>query len=729
MSMDTLTFSDNEKANLALGFIQNTNRNLFLTGKAGTGKTTFLKQLKTSSSKRMIVVAPTGVAALNAEGVTIHSFFALPLSPFIPIQEGASNEKSLSRTKIAIIRNLDLLVIDEISMVRADLLDAIDFALRRYRRKKEPFGGVQLLMIGDLQQLPPVVTDADRELLETYYKTFYFFGSYALQRAHFMTIELEHVYRQRDAEFIRVLNAVRENRLHADIYQVLRSRYIPNFQSAEHIILTTHNNQAQRINAEHLSRLIKPSCFFDAVVKGEFSESAYPTDVRLELKEGARVMFLKNDPAEAKSFYNGKIGIITSLSKESISVMCDGETQPIAITPMEWNNMQYSFNEETREMVEAIIGTFVQFPLKLAWAITIHKSQGLTFDNVVIDAKAAFAHGQIYVALSRCRSLEGLILTSLFNERALIVDQEVADFTQQCEQEQPTLNMLETAREEYIRQLLFELFDFTSIKQVLTNLLYQFHEHEAIIVGMKFDTIRTMNSDFLQDISSVNDRFLEQLNLLVEKSTESILNNDLLQERIKKSIPYFSDKIETIVLSLLKTCHFETDNQTVKKTVGDLLLQLRELAWSKKYCLKSCSEGFEIQKYVTSRTNAVYLFEQELSKERAQTRVAKIATPNQELYFQLRAWRNAKAVDLGVEAHSILRQTSMEKICSTLPTTKKTLSAIKGVGAKRMREFGSELLEIIIEYLKMNGLLMTTSVMNENRKSQNLNYDDDESFF
>ena len=711
MSKDTLTFSDNEKANLALGFIQNTNRHLFLTGKAGTGKTTFLKQLKTISSKRMIVVAPTGVAALNAEGVTIHSFFALPLSPFIPIQEHNSNEKSLSRIKIAIIRNLDLLIIDEISMVRADLLDAIDAALRRYRRRKEPFGGVQLLMIGDLQQLPPVVTDIDKELLEPYYKTSYFFGSYALQRAHFVTIELEHVYRQRDAEFIRLLNAVRENRLKPDIYQLLRSRYVPNFQSDDHVILTTHNNQAQRVNIDHLNRLTKPSRFFEAVISGEFSESAYPTDARLELKEGARVMFLKNDPSEAKAFYNGKIGVITSFNKESITVMCDADAQLITLSRMEWHNMQYSFNEETHEVVETIIGSFVQFPLKLAWAITIHKSQGLTFDRVMIDAKAAFAHGQIYVALSRCRSLEGLILTSLFSESALILDQEVANFTQQFEQERPTAIMLEKAQEEYVYQLLFELFDFVPIKQALANLLHQLYEHEAIIIGIKFDDIRNMSSDFELDVLVVNDRFHTQIKTLLQ-STVTVEKNNPLQDRVKKAIPYFVDKIETIILSVLKTSQFETDNQTVRKTLDEQILQLRELAWTKMNCLKSCTEGFNIQQYVTARTNAISMFEQEINKERAQSHITKVSMTHQDLYLQLRAWRNAKAVDLGVEPHAILRQTSMERICSTLPSTKKDLGIIKGVGAKRMRQFGDELLEIMIEYLKMKGL-MTKVDLNE----------------
>ena len=345
----------------------------------------------------------------------------------------------------------------------------------------------------------------------------------------------------------------------------------------------------------------------------------------------------------------------------------------------------------------------------------------------MIDAKAAFAHGQIYVALSRCRSLEGLILTSLFNERALVLDQQVVDFTRQCEQEQPTAIVLEKAQEEYVHQLLFELFDFVPVKQALANLLHQFYEHKAIIVGMKFDDIHNMSSNFERDVLEVNDRFQTQIKTLL-KSTKTVENNNQLQDRIKKAIPYFVDKIETIILSVLKTGQFETDNQTVKKTLDEQMLQLRELAWTKISCLKSCSEGFYIQQYVSARTNAISLFEQEINKERAQSRVTKISMTHQELYLQLRAWRNAKAVDLGVEPHAILRQTSMEKICSTLPSTKKDLGLIKGVGAKRMRQFGDELLEIMVEYLKMKGL-MTKVDLNKKIQYRIQSQKDDESVF
>ncbi|MBB3186072.1 AAA family ATPase [Microbacter margulisiae] len=701
--METFTFAENEKANLALGYIRNTNRNLFLTGKAGTGKTTLLKQIKELIPKRMVVVAPTGVAALNAGGVTIHSFFSLPLSPFIPVEHSATNEKSLSKIKIEIIRNLDLLIIDEISMVRADLLDAIDAALRRFRKNATPFGGVQLLMIGDLQQLPPVVTDTDRILLNDYYHTYYFFGSYALQKTNFITIELEHIYRQRDEQFLHLLNSVRENRLEKAVYNLLKSRYVSNFHSEDHIILTTHNNQAQRVNADYLERLPAKSHRFEAVVTGEFSISMFPTDSSLELKKGARVMFLRNDSSEAKAFYNGKIGVITALNDDSVSVLCDGESDSLTITPMEWQNMQYIFNEETKEIEETPIGSFTQIPLKLAWAITIHKSQGLTFDRVAIDAKAAFAHGQVYVALSRCRSLDGLVLSSLFAEDAMPIDWEITTFTAKCEQERPTAKMLEMASKEYIVQLLTELFDFKIIAQNINKLYSLLEKYKTVITGLNVEELVVMKTNFDRDVMDVNMRFSDRLTLLLQ-SNEPLAANSPLQARIQKAISYYVDKIESIVLSVLQKIHIETDNQTVQKTWDEQILQLFEEAWEKKYCLESCIEGFDIQDYLKSRSNAAYAFEKEQRKEHLKNQKYSIAVPHQELYLQLRAWRNAKAIDLGIEPHAVLRQVSMEEITTMLPSSKKELSTIKGIGAKRIRQFGDELLEIITEYMIVNGL-------------------------
>ena len=438
--METVT---NQDLQLAFDFVKYTNRNIFLTGKAGTGKTTFLHDLKKSSPKRMIVVAPTGVAAINAGGVTIHSFFQLPFHPYVPsfyLSENNPENKAeqkdpagykMSREKINIIRSLDLLVIDEISMVRADTLDAVDSALRRYKNRYLPFGGVQLLMIGDLQQLAPVVKDEDREIINKYYDSPFFFGSRALRSTDYVTIELKHIYRQNDQLFIDLLNKVRDNHVDSDVLSELNKRYIPDFDpdsDGGYITLTTHNYQAQILNDSKLEKLPGRPHSFKATIKDEFPEFSYPTASELIFKKGAQVMFVKNDLSRDKLFFNGKIGKIEAFEDDIIVVKCPDDDFPIRVEMAEWQNMKYTLDDETKEIEETVIGTFTQYPLKLAWAITIHKSQGLTFDKAVIDARDAFAHGQVYVALSRCRTLNGLVLSTRINQRSIIDDQAISDF-------------------------------------------------------------------------------------------------------------------------------------------------------------------------------------------------------------------------------------------------------------------------------------------------------------
>jgi tRNA uridine 5-carbamoylmethylation protein Kti12 len=487
----------NPDLQLAFDFVQYTNRNIFLTGKAGTGKTTFLHTLKKSSPKRMIVVAPTGVAAINAGGVTIHSFFQLPFHPHVPVQyirtvEGdgsspmGSSSFKLSREKINILRGLDLMVIDEISMVRADLLDAVDHILRRYKDHDRPFGGVQLLMIGDLQQLAPVVKDEDWEILGKYYDTAFFFGSMALRNTNYVTIELKHIYRQQDQDFINLLNKIRDNQLDSDALNQLNKRYDPQFDADSnggYITLTTHNAQAQTINDSKLDKLPGKVRSFSAFVKNDFPEYAYPTAFKLTLKTGAQVMFVKNDISRDKLYFNGKIGKIEGFEDDLIVVKCPGDDSPILVEMAEWQNMKYTLNEETKEIEETAIGTFTQYPLKLAWAITIHKSQGLTFDKAIIDARAAFAHGQVYVALSRCRTLEGLVLSTQVSQRGIISDPTVSGFVQEAERNQPDQNLLIKARQEYQQMLLFELFDFTMIHRNLHYCLKLYKEHQGSILG------------------------------------------------------------------------------------------------------------------------------------------------------------------------------------------------------------------------------------------------------
>ncbi|HKI90540.1 MAG TPA: AAA family ATPase, partial [Draconibacterium sp.] len=473
-----MQISENTQLKLAYDFLRYTNQNVFLTGKAGTGKTTFLKNLKKVSPKRMVVVAPTGVAAINAGGVTIHSFFQLPFGPQIPQVDGNSFPDSqpesnsfnrinrFSKNKINIIRSLDLLVIDEISMVRVDVLDAIDAVLRRFKNRYQPFGGVQLLMIGDLQQLAPVVKEDDWKILQKYYDTAFFFSSLALKRSEFTGIELQHIYRQSDQEFIDLLNMVRDNKLDSSGLKLLNNRFKPDFTPDEnegYITLTTHNYQAQRINNFRLQKLSTKKHQFRCSVEKDFPEYSYPADEVLELKTGAQVMFLKNDSSGGKRYYNGKIGNVVRIKEKTIEVQCPDETESIDVERDTWENTKYELNEKTSEIEENVVGKFEQFPLKLAWAITIHKSQGLTFEKAIIDARQSFAHGQVYVALSRCKSLEGLVLSTPLDERSVINDTTVIDFTTDIEQNQPGEAELEASKKAYEMQLLKECFDFQPV--------------------------------------------------------------------------------------------------------------------------------------------------------------------------------------------------------------------------------------------------------------------------
>ncbi|MEM9846970.1 MAG: PIF1 family DEAD/DEAH box helicase, partial [Bacteroidota bacterium] len=424
-----MTQTINKQIELAYDYVQYTNKNIFLTGKAGTGKTTFLKRIQAESIKRTVVLAPTGVAAINAGGMTIHSFFQLPFGLFLPNgRSEAEKQRKFSRKKIDLIKSLDLLIIDEISMVRADLLDAIDDVLRRLRRSKLPFAGVQLLMIGDLHQLPPVVRPDDWNLLREHYSTPYFFGSLALKETQPISIKLTHIYRQSDSVFIDLLNKVRNNQLDQAVLEQINSRYIPNFVAPEdkaYIILTSHNRAAQNINQEKLEEIDRPVWKYEAEIDGNFAEKNYPTEEVLELKKGAQVMFVKNDLSYKKRYYNGKIGQITGLEKDRIYVQCPDDEEEIQVAIEEWTNVKYSLDPESKEVKEDIVGVFRQFPLKLAWAITIHKSQGLTFERAIIDAQAAFAHGQVYVALSRCKSFEGVVLRTKIAYSSVKTDQAV----------------------------------------------------------------------------------------------------------------------------------------------------------------------------------------------------------------------------------------------------------------------------------------------------------------
>lgn len=403
----------NFELDVARFIVEKTDMSLFLTGKAGTGKTTFLREVVRYTKKKCIVLAPTGIAAVNAGAMTIHSFFQFGLGPFV---QGVIEPKSdfrINKSKLELIRNLQLLIIDEVSMVRADLMDHIDVELRRIRRNSKPFGGVQLLMVGDLQQLPPIAHGGEDELLRQYYKTLYFFSSAALKSMKYSCIELKNVYRQTDRHFIDILNHARNCTLTSQDISDLNARYIPGFSPKPedgYIRLMTHNRQVDYINAAEMEKLDSKPYTFVAAVTGTFPEESYPTADSLTLKKGAQVMFIKNDPE--RRFINGTLGEVKSIDKNSIAVRLAESGTVIDVEPMEWQNIRYQFDEESKEISSKQIGRFKQYPLKAAWAITVHKSQGLTFDKAIIDVHAAFSPGQAYVALSRCRTLDGLVLSS-----------------------------------------------------------------------------------------------------------------------------------------------------------------------------------------------------------------------------------------------------------------------------------------------------------------------------
>ena len=403
----------NFELDVARFIVEKTDMSLFLTGKAGTGKTTFLREVVRYTKKKCIVLAPTGIAAVNAGAMTIHSFFQFGLGPFV---QGVIEPKSdfrINKSKLELIRHLQLLIIDEVSMVRADLMDHIDVELRRIRRNSKPFGGVQLLMIGDLQQLPPIAHGGEDELLRQYYKTLYFFSSAALKSMKYSCIELKNVYRQTDRHFIDILNHARNCTLTSQDISDLNARYIPSFSPKPedgYIRLMTHNRQVDNVNETELEKLDSEPYTFVAAVTGTFPEESYPTADSLTLKKGAQVMFIKNDPE--RRFINGTLGEVKSIDKNSIAVRLAESGMIIDVEPMEWQNIRYQFDEESKEISSKQIGRFKQYPLKAAWAITVHKSQGLTFDKAIIDVHAAFSPGQAYVALSRCRTLDGLVLSS-----------------------------------------------------------------------------------------------------------------------------------------------------------------------------------------------------------------------------------------------------------------------------------------------------------------------------
>ena len=591
----------NNELRTAWDFVESTGRSIFLTGKAGTGKTTFLKTIMEHSRKRPIVVAPTGVAAINAGGVTLHSFFQLPFSPYVP---GAKVESKFDfgKEKRKIIASSDLLIIDEISMVRADLLDAIDAVLRRFREHGQPFGGMQLLMIGDLAQLTPVVTPEDERMLKPYYDTPYFFGSKALQKIDYVTIQLTHVYRQQDESFIALLNEIREGHPSPEALAKLNSRSLtpgpsPKGEGSGYIRLTTHNNLANFYNESELKKLPGRSYQYRAEVKGTFPEYSYPTAETLVLKEGAQVMFVKNDPSGEHNYYNGRIGHVMEASEKRLTVYCEGDAEAIEVEPLEWENTRYTLNEQTREIESEVQGTFKQLPLRLAWAITIHKSQGLTFDRAIIDANQSFAPGQVYVALSRCRTLEGLVLASPLDARAVINDERVDSYIAQQEyQAERSIQQLPVLKQEYERYLLMQLFDFRAIlnlEESMVRIFAEFFYHSHASLKQLHD--QTLQ-DLRQRVLEVAAKWQQKIQMM---SIESLRDADFL-DRVRRSAEYFADQLRDILAKPLEfSAKVETNNKQASHRLNNALPDLKQAWLARRYLLvKIAEKGYTVDNYL-----------------------------------------------------------------------------------------------------------------------------------
>lgn len=714
--MATITDTTNDTFQLAADFVNYTSQNIFLTGKAGTGKTTFLKYIRDNSIKNTAIVAPTGVAAINAGGTTIHSFFQLPFGPFLPVHKNnAGNETindahslinrlRLNNERKAVMQALELLIIDEISMVRCDVLDAIDTILKHVRSQHhKPFGGVQVLVIGDMFQLPPVVKDDEWVLLSPYYDSPYFFSSHVIIRQPLVYVELNKIYRQTDKSFVAVLNQVRNNELDQDGFDLLHSRYDQHFNTAKeegYITLTTHNNIADDINFKNLNELFGTTYLYEAEIEGEFYEKSYPADVALHLKIGAQVMFIKNDTEKTRRYFNGKIGTVEKIEDGKIFVQCKDETNTIEVKKEKWKNIRYSLNKSNNHIEEDELGSFTQYPLKLAWAITIHKSQGLTFEKAIVDAGAAFAPGQVYVALSRCTTLQGIILKSRITSQSLYTDQRIIAFTETKRSEIVQENILQQGKKQFQQELILEVFNLTAIEKKSDVLLDWIKTHAHIFE----DTIEQTITEWNLEIKKLQ-HFANKFFPVLENYFENIVlpeQDETLQQRLAGAAKYFSQEFNKLKKAIpqLKTI---TDSKTLAKEYYDKAADLFFSISFQLHIIDGCTAGFFAEKFMLHKkqytkpsfTHSAYA---------ANNTYIKNDIVNVELYKQLKMKRDELCAKDDLPVYMVANGNALEEMSRYLPQTVNDLKQISGFGKIKAEKIGKHFLAIIHNYCDENNL-------------------------
>ena len=682
----------------AKDIILNTDTTLFVTGRAGTGKTTLLRYVAESSQKNTVVVAPTGIAAINAGGVTIHSFFKLPFAPFIPSVIEA--KKLIAGQKMraefrSVIRSVDMIIIDEVSMLRADILDAIDVVLRHYRNSKFPFGGVQMVFFGDMYQLPPVCVNDEWFILKDYYTTPYFFSAKVFEKQEIVCLELDKIFRQRDADFVEILNQVRNNNISKENFNRLNDRYNPDFDlenNPDFVVLTTHNAVSDDINESRLIDIDSKTFIFDAVIKGDFPEYLYPVEQQIVLKKGARVMFTANDHINPERlYYNGKMGTVVELEDNNVYVTCDGEDDPIQVNYETWENNTFSYNRKENSVDVKTIGTFTQLPLRLAWAITIHKSQGLTFQKVAIDAANSFTSGQVYVALSRCTSLDGIVLLSPINSNSIMVDSRIQRFSKNNFNEDLLPDFVNRKKRDTLCNMLIKLFSFNLLEVAVLDLKGYVTEFRADFSDYTPQMVENILS-IVQDLSDVGTRFAVQLRKITNANDFSLLNS-----RVNDAKKYFLQRLETLEKAMDIT-NVSTKKKERANKFSKFLNEVNKNLQETLFFLKNLDDDISVEQFYMLRHEFVVekvnynVYEEEKEDANEQTVDSELIAV---IYSKLMAWRNNLAKELDIPSYLIFKKDTIMEMAQKMPDTKDKLLKINGVGKVKAGKYGQECIDII----------------------------------